>query len=309
MNQVFFLPTAARMRRFLHQNGIRIKPWHSLPQSLDSLYRQLADEKRTDEFWTQFRQQSAALVGELRDSRTCSSLIVDMAKQTSTLVETIRETLTHARRTSGDYSRLNELLPPSSMGLLIAVSLAAVACGGIATDGEQVARGGTPGSSSGGAPGVATGGTVSTTAGAMPAMGGATSAATGGTMSATGGATSAATGGTGGFASCSESPSIQSIFDACGVASDFTRGYLEQLAKCDPSWESGLAAYFSCWDCDGIKSYLADLCYPCGDGKNFNIDMTFCPQLIYIVVAPSTALRVRRERYASVFAPCTQPRG
>ena len=292
MNLLFSVPTATQLRRFLHQQGIRLKRWRAQEEVFESFYRQLAEERHQDVFWERFSELSSELVTELRHLHPDSEFIVEMERQQNTAMDDIRAALSKVRGVPNGFRQLGACLSTVAVSLLIAVSLSVVGCGGAIDEDNQAdhyGTGGTGGASS------HVGGTTSTSSG----KGGSSANALGGTTASAG--TGNQMGGVG--ASCSTSPpAIKDLFDGCGVDPELTGLYLEDLAACDASWGPGLASFLACLTCDQINDYLEMICGTCPKNTPFSVDLmrTYCvPQPMYLVVQTASSVSRRRKRAGS----------
>jgi hypothetical protein len=286
MNQMFLAPTVLSLRRYLYEKGIRLKPWFTQTQILDSLYSQLAEKCQGDAFWDELEALASSMLLDLRERRLPSDAGELASLEPAAALMDIRAALTKARSASTGFRGLAQLLPPASLRLLVAVSLCAVGCGG-----ELDPSGVTEGT---GAGGVVTGGSSATPAGGRVAQGG--TPASGGSMvlpTATGG--TSATGGTvnvagapGTIGICTNlAPDLAAIFAACGIDADTTKAYLAAFDVCDPSWATGVAAYFNCRTCEEFAQYLYNCYELCLTSAKYGGDpMANCmhPIPIYIVV-------------------------
>jgi hypothetical protein len=269
-----------RIRRFLHQQGFRLKPWCTQTEILDSFYDQLAQAHRGDDFWMELGNLAAEFALDLKQRNPTSTLTTAMVTERSVLMDAIRSALAAARTVPSGYRKLHTALPVSAMGLLLAITLAAVGCGG-EMDGNA-SNTGTP---------AASGGTTGQTArtAVLGGLGGnPATLATGGTTSGNGSGGTASNG-TGGSAPCASTttPTIEAILDACGIDADAKQTYLAALNASEASWSTGVAEYFACTSCGEIASLFSYDCILTAQSEPYTgnpWDMCDVAVLIYVGV-------------------------
>ena len=90
MNAMFQAPPVLRLRRFLHQQGIRLRPWASETEILDSFYAQLAQRHADREFWERLKEVCGALAADLQHRQPDSELLRSLNTDVAGLVEDVR---------------------------------------------------------------------------------------------------------------------------------------------------------------------------------------------------------------------------
>jgi len=311
MNRMFFAPTVSSLRRYLHAMGIRLKPWFTQAQILDSLYLQLADERRGDVFWNQLRDRVQAMLVDLRQRPLPDNGAELAALDPTVALDDIRTALAKAQFAPNGFRDLGQSLSPTSLYLLVAVSVCAVGCGGEVAPNGATAAGATGDVSAGGDSASLAGGRGAS-GGNSPSPGSTPPLALGGS-SATGGSTSN-TGAAGAPSVCSSPPpDIAAILTACGIDSDTANNYLAALAGCDPDWSVGIAEYFNCRSCGQFTQYLYNCFAFCTSDTTYSGDpyascAPLYPVPIYLVVLTDGAFgRCKAPERSDPSAPSTAP--
>lgn len=265
MNEMATLPTALRLRRLLHQQGFRLRPWCTQVEILDTFYGHLAAAACADDFWQQLGTLAQELALDLERPMLGNPYGVNIASNTVQLLDEIRVALAAARDAQRGYRALHRELPANAMTLLLAVSIAAVGCGG-AVASEQDPSPAVGGSSSGNTAHV--GGTSSST---VLGQGGSSGVSRttrisifgdggSGPMASTDDLAGGADGASFPQTPCREpsepAPTVEELMDACGIDARVKEEYLSVLNASEASWPAGFAAYFACQNCGNLAMFL-----------------------------------------------------
>ncbi len=275
-------PPALRLRRFLHERGLRLKPWATQEQILETFLAHLAHDRHEDDYWDELTKLAGDLAEELRQRRPGSALAEAIVVDTKALMQELRSALAKSRSERQGYRTLNTMLTGPAMTLLLLVTFVGVGCGGD-TGGSDRNGATTPPTGGAGAGGATTtlamggaGGSSSGTGGIslieIP-NGGATTgfgddgpelasgAPSWGAAGGAGGAGGAVGAGAGGEPGCIPSEmTFREMVEACIEDSEAREAYLAALESSHPDWSNVLRDYFRCRTCGEVLDHIGQ-CY------------------------------------------------
>lgn len=270
-----------RIRQFLSQSGLKVRPWAPPGHALEALHALLAARRDDPGFWTRLEALLGDLTRDLRRRRDGAGSVVDNEVLEPTrhqaLLAELRRAL--AARPDRGFSHLVASLSRQAAGALSLVAgVALVGCGG-----EATGDGGTD--DNGGSGGTVAGSGASTSGGA----------GTGGTGSAQAGGTGGLvitlpTGGAGGAGPDTCELTLDEILGACVADPAYRQEILDCVSGLNTSWRAGIERFLACKSCDEVNSELCRLLDTCSDpalGAEYSLEefVDHCVVVLYRGVA------------------------
>jgi hypothetical protein len=243
---------ALRLRRFLHQRGLRLEAWATQEQILETFLAHLAHDEHDDAYWDELTELAERLATDLRQRRPRSALTEAISVDPDDLMKEIRAGLAQARTRREDFRSLGRTITGPAMSLLLLITLVAVGCGGQTDRSREL----TPSTGGTGGAAASAGGTAEL--GGTAGMGGFIIELPAGMPPACGQSTGVVpSGGEGGTAGCfPPAMTIRELLETCVDDPDAREAYLGALALSHPDWSQFIADYFRCGECGAVADYL-----------------------------------------------------